>query len=48
MNMNRVDVGEQMVGQTTERGPRRQRRLDDFPLTAPGSGTFNHQANIVT
>jgi len=31
MNTNRVDVGEQMVGHMMERGPRRQRRLDEFP-----------------
>jgi len=48
MNLNRVDVGEQMVGHRLERGPGRQRRLDNFPLTAPGGGTFNHQANMAT
>ena len=37
MNMNRVDAGEQMAGQTMERGPGRQRRLDNFPLTAPAA-----------
>jgi len=48
MNTNRVDVGEQTVGQMMERGPGRQRRLDEFPLTAPGGYTFNHQSNMVT
>jgi len=48
MNMNRADAGELKVGHTSERGPSRQRRLDVFPLTAPGGGTFNHHTNMAT
>jgi len=48
MNVNRVGAGRQKVGHTIERVPGRQSRLDDFPLTAPGGGTFEHQANTAT
>jgi len=48
MNMNRIEVSEQTVGHTSRGGPSRQRRLDDFTLTAPCGRTFNHQANTAT